>query len=666
MRLRRFGRIEDRRRARPHVAVWRSLQAAALVRREKLPRASDNVGSICKSARGNGTGSPAGRGVTSTRRTVRGEAEGVSGQAIRQRLAAILAADVAGYSRLMSVDERATVAALDAARAVFRAQIEANAGRVIDMAGDSVLAAFETAAGAVSAALAVQQALAASASATPEDRRMRFRIGVHMGDVIEKADGTVYGDGVNIAARLESLAEPGGVSVSDAVYGAVRGKIAANFADQGEQQVKNIAYPVRAFRLTAAGPAPSATAASAPAAEPALRPPDKPSLAVLPFTNLSGDPEQEYFADGITEDIITDVSKISGLFVIARNSSFTFKKQHVDVKEVGRKFGVRHVLEGSVRKAGMKVRINVQLIDAETGGHVWAERFDRDLEDIFALQDEVTQKIVEALKVNLAGAVPALQRPRGKVNTEAYDYMLRARSCILQFTSDGVVEARALLRRALEVAPEITQIYAYLAIAAATEYLNGWNNVGPEALEESLALARKAHAADESDALSCNAYAITLMWVRRLDEAETLARRAIALDPNFSQAYGGLGNVLHFSGRHEEAIASFEQALRLDPEFHIFIHALGRAQFALARYAEAEATFKRRLIYMPNSDVTRAYLASLYGHTGRHEQARQIWRELMEINPGYRFEHTLRILPYKDRAPLDQFLEGLRKAGLTQ
>jgi adenylate cyclase len=586
----------------------------------------------------------------------------------KKRLVAILAADAAGYSRLMADDDAATVAALDAARGVFRTQIESAQGRVIDMAGDSVLAAFETAAGAVGTALAVQQTLADVVKEVPEDRRMRFRIGVHLGDVIEKADGTVYGDGVNIAARLESLAEPGGITVSDAVYGAVRGKIKASFVDQGEQQVKNIAYPVRAFRVSAAGQAvPVAAAKAAPAAaEPALRPPDKPSLAVLPFTNMSGDPEQEYFADGITEDIITDVSKTPGLFVIARNSSFTYKKQNVDVKEVGRRFGVRHVLEGSVRKAGMKVRINVQLIDAETGGHVWAERFDRDLEDIFALQDEVTQKIVEALKVNLAGGAPAQPRSRGKVNTEAYDYVLRARSLLLQFTPQGAVEADALLRQALEIDPGMTQIYAYLAIAVATSYLNGWNDAGPERLEQAQALARKAYDADPTDAFACNALAISLMWLRRLDEAEPLARRAVELDPNFSQGYGGLGNALHFAGKHEEAIAAYEQALRLDPEFNIWMHALGRAEFTLERYAEAEATFKRRLIHMPYSDVTRAYLASLYGHTGRIDEAQRLWRELTEINPRYTPALTLRILPYKDRAPLDQFIEGLRKAGLTQ
>jgi adenylate cyclase len=314
----------------------------------------------------------------------------------------------------------------------------------------------------------------------------------------------------------------------------------------------------------------------------------------------------------------------------------------------------------------MRVRINVQLIDAETGGHVWAERFDRDLEDIFALQDEVTQRIVEALKLNLTGGAPATPRERGKVNTQAYDYVLRARSLLLQFTAQGAVEADALLRRALEIDPSMTQINAYLAITVATSYLNGWNDAGPERLEQAYTLARKAYDADSTDAFACNALAISLMWLRRLDEAEPLARRAVELDPNFSQGFGGLGNALHFAGKHEEAIAAYEQALRLDPEFNIWMHALGRAEFTLGRYADAEATFKRRLIHMPHSDVTRAYLASLYGHTGRIDEAQRVWRELMEINPKYTPELTLRILPYQDRAPLEQFMTGLRKAGLAQ
>jgi adenylate cyclase len=587
----------------------------------------------------------------------------VSGTELKQRLAAILAADVAGYSRLMAADERATVAALDAARKVFKSHIESSQGRVIDMAGDSVLAVFETATGAVSAALAIQQELGASSSAVPEDRRMRFRIGVHMGDVMEKAGGAVYGDGVNIAARLEGLAEPGGITISDAVQGAVRGKVMASFVDHGEQQVKNIPYPVRAFAVRTDGGASAAAARSAAATD--RSPSGKPSIAVLPFTNMSGDPEQEYFADGITEDIITDISKISGLFVIARNSSFTFKKQSVDVKEVGRKLGVRHVLEGSVRKAGMKVRINVQLINAETGGHVWAERYDRDLEDIFAVQDEVTRRIVDALKVNLTSGEQARLEAPGKVNAEAYDYYIRGRSCLLQFSAEALREGRAMLEKALAIDAGLAQTYALLAVLNCTEYVNDWNHPGPDHLQQALELARKALVADESDPLSHHALALVFMWRRQLDEAERAARRAIELDPNFSQAYGGLGNVMDFSGQHESAIKLFEQAMQLDPEFDLWIHACGRAQFALQRYDEAEASFKRRLIRMPRSDVTRAYLASLYGHTGRHEEARQIWRELMEINPKYSLEHMRRVMPFKSPATLDRLAEGLRKAGLA-
>jgi adenylate cyclase len=587
----------------------------------------------------------------------------VSDSELKQRLAAILAADVSGYSRLMAGDERATVAALDAARKVFRSHIEASQGRVIDMAGDSVLAVFETATGAVQAALAIQQELGASSKDVPEDRRMRFRIGVHLGDVVEKADGTIYGDGVNIAARLEGLAEPGGITVSDSIRTAVRGKVGAEFEDRGKQQVKNIPHPVRAYAVRADGNKPAAVARAAP--EPERTPSGKPSIAVLPFNNMSGDPEQEYFADGITEDIITDISKVSGLFVIARNSSFAFKKQSVDVKEVGRKLGVRHVLEGSVRKAGAKVRINAQLIDTESGGHVWAERYDRDLEDIFAVQDEVTRSIVEALKVNLTSNEQARLEARGKVNAEAYDYLIRGRSCVLQFSAEAAIEGRTMLQRALAIDPGMAQAYVNLAILNCTEYANDWNNPGPGHLEQALEYARKARALAELDPAAHLAIGIVFVWLKQLDEAERAARRAIELDPNFSQAYGSLGNVLDFAGRHEEAIKYLEQALQLDPQFDLWIQLRGRAQFALERYDEAEASFKRRLVRMPRSDVTRAYLASLYGHTGRHEEARQLWRELLEINPKYSLEHMRRVMPFKTPATLDRLVDGLRKAGLA-
>ncbi len=385
----------------------------------------------------------------------------MSDTGIRQRLTAILAADAVGYSRLMAADEPATVNALDTARAIFKSQIESHQGRVIDMAGDSVLAVFETAAGAVTAALAIQQELSTVSSSVPDDRRMRFRIGVHLGDVIEKPDGTVYGDGVNIAARLEGLAEAGGVTVSDAVKTALRGKVHAIFEDQGEQTVKNIAEPVRSYalRLTAERALPRAVGPplprrparrvtiavaagillviaaeaitflarwisrtdTAPAARTGLSIPDKPSIAVLPFENMSGDPEQAYFADGMTEDLITDLSKLSGLFVIARNSVFTYKGKAIKPEQVSRELGVRYVLEGSVRKAGNRVRITAQLVDATTGYHRWAERYDREVRDIFAMQEEVTRKIVAALAVQLTAAERERLARKYTDNLEAYD-----------------------------------------------------------------------------------------------------------------------------------------------------------------------------------------------------------------------------------------------------
>ncbi len=311
---------------------------------------------------------------------------------LKQRLAAILAADAVGYSRLMSLDERATVAALDASRSVFHTQTAANHVRVVDTAGDSVLAVFETAAGALNAALQIQAELAEVHKDIPIERRMLFRVGVHMGDVMEKTDGSVYGDGVNISARLQALAEPGQIIVSDAIHGAVRGKVAATFTDQGEQQVKNIAHPVRAYRVRVghANEPTTVSVANPLAGAIDLSLPDKPSIAVLPFTNMSGDPEQEYFTDGITEDIVTELSRFHSLFLIARNSSFTYKGKPVDVRTVSRELGVRYVLEGSIRRSGNRIRVTAQLIDALSGNHIWAEKYDRVLEDIFAVQEEVT------------------------------------------------------------------------------------------------------------------------------------------------------------------------------------------------------------------------------------------------------------------------------------
>src|ERR1700730_1920718 len=371
---------------------------------------------------------------------------------MRQRLAAILAADAVGYSRLMATDERATVSALDAARGIFRRLIESNQGRVVDMAGDSVLAVFETASGAVSAALTVQKELAQAAEPLPEERRMRFRIGVHLGDVIEKADGTVYGDGVNIAARLEALAEPGGITVSETVQMAQRNRSAVAFEDQGEHAVKNIVHLLRAFNVRGADE--GAAAASSPRAKPALALPDKPSIAALPFDNMSGDPEQEFFADNVVETITATLSRIRSFFVIARNSAFLYKGKGVDVQQVGRDLGVRYVLEGSVQRAGSRLRISVQLIDTANGAHVWADRVDGTLEDVFDLQDRITERVAGALQPSIRLAEIERARRKRPQDLGAYDYTMRAMPLVWVLEKSASEEALELLAQALVIEPE--------------------------------------------------------------------------------------------------------------------------------------------------------------------------------------------------------------------
>ncbi|HEX4235673.1 MAG TPA: adenylate/guanylate cyclase domain-containing protein, partial [Caldimonas sp.] len=392
--------------------------------------------------------------------------------ALRQRLATILVADVAGYSRLMGSDECGTVAALDSARAVFREAIASHQGRVVDMAGDSVLAVFDSAAGAVDCALMVQCSLGDAARELAEDCRMLFRIGIHLGDVMEKSDGSVYGDGVNIAARLEGLAEPGGVAVSESVLAVVKRRVAASFDELGEQRVKNIAEPVRAYRVrsAAAGAAPGASgdngaAQSGRAAGQSVPRDrvDKPSIAVLPFNNMSGDSEQEFFADGITEDIITELSRFRELFVISRNSSFKYKGKAVEVQKFARELGVQYVVEGSVRKVGQRVRITVQLIDATTDRHLWAERYDRELEDIFAIQDEVTSAIV----ATLPGRVEAAARDRASRlttdNLAAYECVLTGKVLHHRGNREDNARAQRLLQRAIELDPNYAHAHAWKA-----------------------------------------------------------------------------------------------------------------------------------------------------------------------------------------------------------
>ncbi len=582
---------------------------------------------------------------------------------MERRLAAILSADVVGYSRLIRADEEGTIAALKALRTdLIDPKIAEHHGRIVKLMGDGMLAEFASVVDAVRAAVETQQAVTEHNSGLPDDKRIKFRVGINLGDVVIDGDD-IQGDGVNVAARLEGLAKPGGLCISGSVHEQVRDRIDLPFEDLGEQKVKNIDRPVRVWQWIA--DAGLAASVSEKMDEP-LPLPDKPSIAVLPFTNISGDPEQEYFSDGITEDIITDLSKVSGLFVIARYSSFAYKNQNPDIRQLCHDLGVRYALEGSVRKAGSRVRINAQLIDGSSGGHLWAERYDRNLADIFTVQDEVTREIVAALKVALTSGERARREGRGTVDPEAYDCLVRARTCIHQYSAVAMIESRAMLQRAIALDPGFAPAYALLSLVHCMEYANGWNNAGPDHLTTALELAHKARTADEHEPQAYHALALTQMWLRNLEDAERAGEQAIELDPNFAGAFTALGTVRDYAGRHESAIDLLQQALRLDPQYDLALQFLGRAQFSLERYKDAEASFKRRLIRAPQSDMTRAFLASLYGHTGRQEEAREMWRQLLEINPDFSVEHLRRVLPYRDRAWFDRFLGGLHKAGLPE
>ncbi|MEO8163751.1 MAG: adenylate/guanylate cyclase domain-containing protein [Betaproteobacteria bacterium] len=409
----------------------------------------------------------------------------MTGTEMKQRLAVILAADVAGYSRLMAADERGTVTALDAARAVFRRTIESNQGRIIDMAGDSVLAIFETAAGAL------QKELGRAAQSVPEERRMRFRIGVHLGDVIEKSDGTIYGDGVNIAARLEGLAEPGGVAVSKAVQAAQRDRLPDAFEDLGEHAVKNISHPVHAYRLRGESMSAPPAAGMTEQESPVLALPDKPSIAVLPFDNMSRDPDQEFFADGVVESITATLSRIRSFFVIARNSAFRYKGKAVNVSEVGRELGVRYILEGSVQKAGNRLRITVQLIDAVGNTHIWADKFDGTVEDMFDLQDRITEQVVGALQPSIRLAEIERARRKRPQDLGAYDYTMRAMPLVWSLDMEASEQALALLDKALAIDPAYPLALSLAGWCHAQHLVYNWTDLDP-AHGASLSLAEKA------------------------------------------------------------------------------------------------------------------------------------------------------------------------------
>ena len=580
----------------------------------------------------------------------------------QRRLAAILAADITGYSRLMGQDEAATVRDLKAHQAVVLPMVAEHDGSIIDTAGDGILAQFSSVVRAVECAIAIQRIMTERNLDVPEDRRMRFRIGVNLGDIID--DGTrLYGDGVNIAARIESLCDPGGVFLSWAAAEQVRDKLPIQLESRGSHAVKNIARPIEVFRVLAEAHGP----VRAEARVGQLAPPEKPSIAVLAFQNMSGDQEQEYFADGIAEDIITDLSKIGGLLVIARNSSFAYKNKAVDIRTVARELGVRSVLEGSVRRVGGRVRITAQLIDAESGGHLWAERFDRDVSDIFAVQDEVTQRIVDALKIKLTPGEAALLGEGGTTNSKAHDFFLLGRSLLFSSSRNRQMFARAttLFEQAIAEDPNYGDALAGAAMAHCLNWQNHWTDDWSRSLEESKRLVELAVAKNPRIAFVHYVAAITFIWAGDHDRSEAEIYAALHLNPNYAPALGMLGFGKIYGREPLAAIPHIEQAIRLDPVFkQQYIHFLGSAYLIAGEFEAAAAQFRERIRLNAKTDLSRALLAVALGHLGEAEKARRIWRELVEINPKYSFADHVGRLPFRHPADADRLTEGLRKAGI--
>ena len=615
---------------------------------------------------------------------------------LERKLVAIMSADAEGYSRLMGDDEAATVRTITEYREVITGAVERHGGRVVDAPGDNVLAEFASVVDAVRSAAEIQAEIRSRNAALPDARRMRFRIGINLGDVI--VDGArLYGDGVNIAARLEALAEGGGVCLSGAAYDQVEGKLPLAYDYLGEHTVKNIARPVRVYRLrldATATPARTRRAGrarrfSAPAAVGALvalailgaagwsawhrlRPPastglalpDKPSIAVLPFANLSRDPTQDYFSDGVTEDLITGLSKLSGLFVIARNSAFTYKGKAVKVGDVGRDLGVRYVLEGSVQRAADRVRITAQLVDATTGYHIWAERYDREARDIFALQDAVTQQIVQTLAVKLTEAERArLGRP-SKADPAVYDLVLRGQEERWRTTPEGNAESRRLFVKALDLDPGYARAHLGLAWSQLQSFQFGWNR-DPQSLVRARELAERALELDPSLALAHSVIAQILLWRRDHDGAIAAGERAVALAPNDADGYETLAEVLTWSGRPEDGIRAIEKAMRLNPHAPYFYRwTLGHAYFLTRRNADALAALDQVANENPNFLPAYAYRAVIFTEMGRQADAQAAWARAGHLEPGASSASIGQRLPYRRPADVDRVVSAMQRAGL--
>ncbi len=614
---------------------------------------------------------------------------------VQRRLTTIVAADIAGFSRLVGIDEEGTLSAQRRHRKdLIDPLLERHGGRVANTAGDSLLIEFPSAVEAVRCAMSVQAEMSVRNAGVPPDRRIEYRIGINVGDVVVE-DDDLLGDGVNIAARLEALAQPGGICLSGTTRDHIRDRLDIGLQDMGEVSVKNISRPVQVFRVSetpSQGVSPSRPprrrrllAAGIPAAlfgliaivglwqpwehraEPLMieRPAGLPAIAVLPFENISGDPEQDYFSDGITDDLITDLSRVSGLFVIARNSVFTYKGAPVRVQQIARELGVTHVVEGSVRRAGGRVRINTQLVDASSGRQLWADRYDRDLTDVFALQDEVVQKIVSALAVRLTAGEEARLDRAAKVDPEAYDLLLRGLARFRRFTPEDNAAAREFFLRAIAVDPGFARAHADLAWSHGIDTAFGWTDDSDASLKQAIENAENALALDDSVPQVHMAFANIYRRQQNAEASIAAARRAIALDPNSADGYAQLANSLIYGGQPEAALKAVDSAARLNPRNPFFFrYILGRARFQMGDYEDAAAILLSVLERNPDFFPARLTLAAAYGQLGRADDAEWQTLEILTLQPDYSLKLESERRTFFTGADHERFIEGLRKAGL--
>jgi adenylate cyclase len=583
----------------------------------------------------------------------------------KRRLVAIVSADVAGYSRLMGKDEEGTLQMLNAARTVFREHIDTHGGRIVDTAGDSVLAVFDSVIEALETTLDIQHALVALNAELSAERSMLFRIGINLGDVLEQSDGTIYGDGVNIAARVQSLAEPGGITVSGAVHDFVGDRCAVEWHYLGEQKVKNIERPVRVYSNQIAAGSAVETAPVVTISPPAQSLPARPSIAVLPFANMSGNADDEYFADGISEDIITELSRFRELIVSARNSTFSFKGRALKAQEVGQELNVRYILEGSVRKSGDRVRISAQLISAATGHHIWAERFDRKLEDVFAVQDEVTMRIVATLVGKLNDSERA--RARSEVSTEnpaAYDLVLRGREVWMNFNREDNLAARGLYLQAIKLDPEFARAYSSLAWTYIIAYNEHWTDEAQSALDRALEYAQRSVYMDPASHSFRLALGQVYFFRKDLEKAIECFQFALELNVNDSDCYTFLAQALSLNGENEKALELLDHAFEINPYLGEWPRALYIvANFNARRYADGLVTIEK--LHSPAISNYR-WIAATYAALGRSADADAAAEKYFETYPDFDFADHVARVPFTHDADREHYAAALRAAGFER